>query len=173
MYQATIKIEKKIKDLTFTWKGKRVLDLGCNMGKLGTYVLDNGAVDYTGVDLLPGEIAQGRKEDPRLKLYVGNLLEYTKLETDVLCLFAVIHHLEEEGIDKILKDSTAKEIVCEVPIGEGEYPFPNDTRKLRSQEWYENKFKEHKFNIKEVIESGATNDPWFKRIILVCEKSEI
>ena len=170
MYQQTIKMEKKVKNLNFDWKRKRILDFGCNMGTLGTYVLDQGASDYIGIDIRAEEIKEGKRIDKRLKLYVGDLLEYTRLGTDVLCLFAILHHLSEDLIDKILKDSTAREIVCEVPIGEGKYPYPNDNRILRTEEWYRNKFEEFDFKVKEVVESGATNDPYFKRIILVCKK---
>jgi hypothetical protein len=63
------------------------------MGTLGTYVLDQGASDYIGIDIREEEIKEGKRIDKRLKLYVGDLLEYTRLGTDVLCLFAILHHL--------------------------------------------------------------------------------
>ena len=43
-------MEKKLKSFKFDWKDKSVLELGCNVGKLGLYVNERGAKKYKGVD---------------------------------------------------------------------------------------------------------------------------
>ena len=39
-------LEKKLKDFDFDWTEKSVLELGCNIGKLGLLVKERGARKY-------------------------------------------------------------------------------------------------------------------------------
>ena len=51
--------EKKLKDFDFDWTEKSVLELGCNIGKLGLLVKERGARKYKGIDWDKDVIALG------------------------------------------------------------------------------------------------------------------
>jgi SAM-dependent methyltransferase len=60
-------------------KGKRVLDLGCCVAATGAWVLDHGAVHYTGVELQPDFAANSRKN---LAQYYSND-SWTVVDSDI------------------------------------------------------------------------------------------
>jgi SAM-dependent methyltransferase len=56
--------------------GKSVLEVGCGLGDLGAYLIEQfPGLDYRGVDLSPRMIAEGRRSHPLLDLRVANVLD--------------------------------------------------------------------------------------------------
>ena len=57
--------------------GDSVLDVGCGFGDFSAYLENQQkAVDYTGIDLSPELIQEGRKQYPNNNLVVGDLFEF-------------------------------------------------------------------------------------------------
>lgn len=172
-YQDELTPEKKLKNLSFDWKGKSVLDLGCNIGMLGVYVLEKGASDYVGVEYSQKFIDEGKERNPKLKLYLADVLEYSKYRSDVTVALAIFQHLEEDKIEKVLKDSESKEYIIEVPFDSGygkEEPpaYKGKVRYTRTLGFYEEKIKQFYGGIEEVVASGCPCK--FPRVIFYCKK---
>lgn len=56
--------------------GKRILDVGCGLGSLYPFLMNKfGAVDYTGVDIVPETIAYATKACPGARFFCQDLLE--------------------------------------------------------------------------------------------------
>ena len=175
MYQDSLKIEDKLKDIDFDWKGKSVLDMGCNMGLLEGYVMERGAKDYLGMDTSEVYINEGKKRNPEANIVKGNLKEYITKETDVLVLLSILHHIEEEDVDKVLEQTTAKEIICKIPTGKKKYikdMFGEriKLRIIRSKKWYKDKFEEYGFDLKYEGES-IVHGKDFRRTMFVFKRS--
>ena len=57
------------------FNGKSVLDIGCGFGELGQFLIKRYKdVSYTGLDMVPEFIKEGKKLYPNLDLVVGNYL---------------------------------------------------------------------------------------------------
>jgi SAM-dependent methyltransferase len=80
--------------------GKRVLDLGCNVG-YGTELLAERAVSVVGVDMSPGviELARRRVTLPNVefRLLADARLPFGDASVDLLVSFQVIEHVPEPG----------------------------------------------------------------------------
>jgi len=164
-YQDSWSIEDKLKNLKFDWKGKSVLDLGCNIGTLGKYVTSRGAIKYTGIDQREREIEEAKKRNPEFKFFTGDIFDYTYYNSDVLVALSLFHHLKsEENIIKVLSDFTSKELIIEVPVQESK----NEADLKRDFLLPENRHREliefYYGPIKEELVSG-----WRNRKIFVCE----
>ena len=170
IYQDHIKIEKKLKDFNYDWKGKTVLDLGCNIGLLGKYVNSRGAVGYLGVDTKEDMIEIG-KDRYGLELIAGDvgLVLDRSQDFDITIAMALFHHFPDKKFKEVLKKIKSKVLIFEVPVGDN----PEwDRYYLRTQMWYSNMVRKLYGNRMEVYQSGATNDPWNKRVIFKCQKNE-
>lgn len=61
-------------EIDFT--GKSVLDIGCGFGELGNFLTKRyERVSYTGMDIVPEFINEGKKKYPSLNLIIGNYLD--------------------------------------------------------------------------------------------------
>ena len=175
VYQDHIIIDEKFKNLDFDWKGKSVLDIGCNIGLLRFYLEKLGITQYTGIDNTEENIKIGKERNPSSDLRFADLLEYTGFRIDVCVVMAVFHHLKEDKLKEFISKCVAKELIFEVPVGDDpkfinrEYenqPIYN----LRTEDWYMELIEDNYGTVTEVVESGARNDAWNQRLIFVCKK---
>lgn len=154
----------KLKGLKYEWAGKDVLELGCNVGKLGVMVCELGANSYTGVDIDRNVVEVGR-ERYKLKLYAGDVEGY-ELKADVVVAMALFHHFDEEKLKRILKRMECDELIFEVPVGE-----PSEKYHCRERKWYIGLIRECFGEVVEIVKSGATNDLQRERLIFLCKSS--
>lgn len=154
--------EEKLKNLKYEWAGKDVLELGCNIGKLGVMVCEKGANSYMGIDIDKKMIEIGR-ERYKLRLYAGDVETY-ELKADVIVAMALFHHFDEEKLRRILNQMDCNELIFEVPVGE-----PSEKYHCREQGWYIDLIQECFGSVKKIVKSGATNDPFRERVIFICE----
>ena len=165
IYQDEVTLPKdKLKNLDFDWKGKSVIELGANIGKLGVYVLEQGAKNYKGYDIDSSMVQIG------IERYSLDLeqMDITKgeFEADVVVAMALFHHLKEKDLIKVMESIHSKELVFEVPVGSNDVGLYN----TRTLEKYTKLIEKCYGEIVELIESGATNDPYNKRTIFYCRK---
>jgi len=154
----------KLKNLEYNWAGKDVLELGCNIGKLGVMVCDEGANSYMGIDIDKKMIEIG-KERYKLKLYAGDVETY-ELKADVIVAMALFHHFNDKKLKKVLKQMECEELIFEVPVGE-----PSQRYHCREREWYMELIRECFGEVVEVVKSGATNDSQRERLIFLCRSN--
>jgi SAM-dependent methyltransferase len=82
--------------------GKVVLDYGCGPGYLTTYLIDNGAVSVTGIDVSEGEIEQaqakaeqeGLQEVTRFLVADAHATEFPDDSFDLIVGDSILHHLD-------------------------------------------------------------------------------
>ncbi len=175
VYQDNIIIDEKFKNLDFNWSGKTVLDIGCNIGLLRNYLENYGISSYTGIDHSVEDIEIGKERNPTSDLRIGDLLEYTGYRADVFVAMAVFHHIKEEKLEAFIKKCGAKELIFEVPVGDDQKFINREYENqpiyfLRTEEWYMDLIENNYGTVIDVIESGARNDAWNKRLIFVCKK---
>jgi len=157
--------EKKLKNLNYDWTGKSVLELGCNVGKLGVYVKERGAEKYKGIDW-DRDIVKLGIERYDLDLEAKNVLTWKDYDYDVVVAMALFHHFTDKQFDSVLSEITAKELIFEVPVGNNDVGL----YQIRTRKWYEDRIEKIYGEVVEVVESGATNDPYNQRIIFYCRK---
>ncbi len=57
--------------------GDSLLDVGCGFGDLWAWLARQGClVDYTGIDLSPELLAEGRRRHPRIRLHEGDIFDF-------------------------------------------------------------------------------------------------
>ena len=175
IYQDHIKIDEKFKNLDYTWKGKSVLDIGCNIGMLRFYLEKQGIIEYTGIDHSIEDINIARTRNPSSDLRVADLMEYTDYQADVFIAMAVFHHIPEEKLKSFIKKCKADELIFEVPVGDDEKFKKREYKNqpvyfLRDEVWYMQLIENNYGTVVDVVESGARNDSWNQRLIFVCKK---
>src|SRR5690606_32185099 len=69
-YQDMFPPAQKLKHMIFNFEGKSVVEIGCNIGMFGEYVLNRGAKDYTGFDHKEEYIAEGKSRNPKANIHV-------------------------------------------------------------------------------------------------------
>lgn len=158
--------EKKLKNFDYNWEGKSVLELGCNVGKLGVYVLEKGAKKYTGVDIDKEMIAIG-KERYDLDLHALDVSRWEDYNYDTTIAMALFHHLKKRKLGNLLAKISTKELIFEVPVGLNDVGLYQN----RTEEDYREMIKEHYGETVRVVDSGATNDPYNKRVIFHCKEN--
>ena len=175
IYQDHIKIDEKFKNLDYTWKGKSVLDIGCNIGLLKNYLEEKGVTEYAGIDRCPVNIKIGKERNNTADLRVADILEYTDFNADVFVAIAVFHHIPDDKLEIFIKKCQAKELIFEVPVGDdekfkrGEYEN-QPSYLLRDEVYYMELIENNYGTVVDVVESGARNDRWNRRLIFVCKK---
>jgi SAM-dependent methyltransferase len=78
-----------------------VLEIGCSKGLLLSILHELGFRNLTGVDLSPGDIAEGQREYPHLSLVCADALEYLRerpTQFDAIILKAVLEHIPKSGV---------------------------------------------------------------------------
>jgi SAM-dependent methyltransferase len=175
VYQDHIIIDEKFKNLEFGWKGKSVLDIGCNIGMLRFYLEKQGIIEYTGIDHSKEDIRIGKERNPSSDLRVADLMEYTDYQADVFIAMAVFHHIPEEKLKSFIKKCKADELIFEVPVGNDQKFINREYENqpiynLRTEEWYMELIENNYGTVEDVVESGARNDSWNQRLIFVCKK---
>lgn len=87
-------------------KDAKILDLGCNKGYLLKTLFDRGYSNLTGVDLSRGDIAIAKTIIPEAILIEDDIytfLKTTKNKYDLICLKAVVEHVEKERVIELLQ----------------------------------------------------------------------
>jgi 2-polyprenyl-3-methyl-5-hydroxy-6-metoxy-1,4-benzoquinol methylase len=84
-----------------SFAGKRVMDVGCGMGRNPFFMLKNGAAHVTAVDVDEGSLASARKnlgDNPRAEVKKGSAYDLDPAELgsfDRVTCIGVLHHLAE------------------------------------------------------------------------------
>jgi SAM-dependent methyltransferase len=167
IYQDNVSTPKeKMKNLKYNWKDKSVLELGCNIGKLGVMVKEAGCDSYMGIDISQKMVEIG-KERYSLKLEGGDVEDYD-LKADVIVAMALFHRFDDFKLERVIKKMDCEELIFEVPVGD-----KPDFEKYhcRTEEWYRDLVEKLFGEVIEVVDSGATNDPWNKRRIFYCKSN--
>jgi len=147
-YQDVFTPGRKLRHLTLDWTGARVVDLGCNLGALGDYVLARGAASYVGVEADAGWAEEGRRRFPHLDIRTGTAGD-ADTDCDILCCLGLFHHVPDAGVSRILSRTTARVVVCEQPMGE-----PFGVYRMRSEAWYRARLTKAGFTSIERVEYG-------------------
>lgn len=157
--------EKKLKNFEFDWTDKTVLELGANIGKLGVYVLEKGAKNYKGIEL-DKEMVEIGIDRYDLDLVAMDVSEWEDFDYDVTVAMALFHHFPDEKLEKLASVINSKVLIFEVPVGTNDIGI----YKCRTQEDYTDIVEKHYGEVIGVVDSGATNDPYNKRVIFHCKK---
>lgn len=157
--------KQKLSNLDFDWTDKSVLELGCNVGKLGNYVLKQGAREYKGIEL-DKEMVKIGIERYGLDLIAMDVSKWNDFDYDVTIAMALFHHFDNEKLENLLSVINSKVLIFEVPVG------TNDTGlyQLRTKQGYTEMVRKLYGDVVEVVDSGATNDPYNPRMIFHCKK---
>lgn len=167
VYQDNVSLpEVKLKNFNFDWKDKSVIELGCNVGKLGIYVLEAGASSYKGFELDKQMVKIGTVRYG-LDLVATDVINYKgKFEADVVIAMALFHHFGDEALEKVLSKINSKELVFEIPVGTNDVGLYN----VRTKGGYAEVVEKLYGKVVEIVDSGATNDPYNKRVVFYCRK---
>lgn len=81
--------------------GDSLLDVGCGFGDLGDWLARQGCpVDYTGIDLSPELLAEGRRRHPGIHLHEGDIFDFDPSPQShdwVLLSGALNSNLDDQG----------------------------------------------------------------------------
>ncbi|MGD2085596.1 MAG: TlyA family RNA methyltransferase [Candidatus Aminicenantes bacterium] len=80
--RGALKIEKALRDFSIDIKDLQVLDIGISTGGFTDYMLKNGALGVTGVDVNIQQVDDRLKQDNRLKLIKANARKEADLTVD-------------------------------------------------------------------------------------------
>lgn len=156
--------KEKLKYLNFNWEDKSVVELGCNIGKLGVYVLEQGAKSYKGYDIDKNMIEVGRE---RYGIDIEQMdIKQGEFEADVVVAMALFHHLKEPDLTKVLGSIKSEELIFEVPTGSNDVGL----YQIRDVSYYQELVEQRYGKVLEIAKSGATNDPFNYRTIFYCKK---
>lgn len=90
-----------VADYVQPYPGQRVLDVGCAVGHMVTYLPN---AEYVGLDLNPAYIAKAKKQWPSKRFMVADAAsdEVAALgEFDGILLFGLLHHLTDDEATKL------------------------------------------------------------------------
>lgn len=138
-YQDMYKPKEKLKHLIaakgFDWSGKTYLEIGCNIGAMGKFVLEHGAKYYEGYDHIKEYIDEGLSRWPHLNLEVAQAHTIqTTQHFDVFLALGVFHHMTEEHIALVFENISAEWVIFENPLGDK--PWPPYPYRMRTREFY-------------------------------------
>jgi len=117
----------RLLDIKKDIKGKSVLDLGCNSGRIGIKCHEAGVKDYTGVDsnwrYLEDCHDQGIKGD-FVRMELNDFAKIWKKKFDVVLCLATFHYIiDKEEFIKKMADISKEMFVLEGPVENGDPEF--------------------------------------------------
>ena len=104
LFELNFRKEKKIIRDVFGQDGNyKVLDIGCGTGEYyGCFIPEQ----YTGIDISPKYIAYAKKTKKGNFLVMDAAhLSFPNESFDVIFISAVLHHLSDEDVEKVLKEA--------------------------------------------------------------------
>lgn len=135
-YQTQEFVDEKWKRLNIDVKDKDVLDIGCNMGKIGIKCKENRCRNYYGFDnnwrYLEDCFENGINPD---NLFIGDInnidrmsrmLGNNYIDPQIVLLLATFHYVDEDKRDdfiKFMSEITKEMLVLEGPVENGEVGF--------------------------------------------------
>lgn len=129
-YQKQWFVDEKWKRLNIDVKDKSVLDIGCNMGKMGVKCKENGCRIYRGVDnnwrYLEDCVNAGIDFKDLSIGDINNIRNIGTYKYDIILLLAVFHYVDEDKRDSFIKfmsEITNEMLVLESPVENGEVGF--------------------------------------------------
>ena len=102
------------------FKGKSVIDYGCNLGYFCFKAESAGAIGITGIDVSPTVLATTRSiamvKNSQVHFEVAELKGYKPIPADIIMALNTMHHLnyDAEVLSGMLKN--ANEVILELPI---------------------------------------------------------
>lgn len=164
-YQEVITPEEKLKHLDFNFKGKSVIDLGCNIGAVSRYVIGRRALNYMGCDNHIKYINEANirfANNKNIVFVCSDILKPKSFEADVVFALGLLHHLKDSDIEILSKKIKCDTLIVEVPTS-------GDSKlNIRSTAEYE-KLLSSFGKLTKVLPSGFVTPP-VKREILIFEK---
>lgn len=103
----------------------RVLDLGCGAGGCVHRIWEGEGFRYLGVDLSRSYLRVNRRTHPGARLALADLgrLPFRRLDFDVVCMFSILHHLDDATLGA-LGDFLAAHVRADTRILIAEPLFP-------------------------------------------------
>jgi len=101
------------------FKGKRIVDYGCNLGYFCFKAENAGAIAITGIDVSPAVLATTRSiamvKNSKVHFVVAELKDYKPIPADIIMALNVLHHLNHDAgiLKRIFKN--ARTVVLELP----------------------------------------------------------
>lgn len=148
----------KFKQLKIKAKGKTILDLGCSSCAFEKYLMEDGALKYTGLDVNKIYLA-----NENARLFDINNLENWLNPADIVICSSVLHYIHDK--EKLIREASrlANELfVLETPLHPGDQKelvlgsrglyFPTESL---LEEWIFKYFKSFKCLGKSIVEDGS------------------
>jgi SAM-dependent methyltransferase len=132
-YQTDEKIKlkfKAIKEPKSFWKGKVVLDIGCNEGLLYPLLKKSGVERYIGIDNSNYYIDAARRNFPEVEFLNVDLRSF-ECKVDIAIALSTLHIFDNGEFAKILEhySTRCKDFIFEVPVkGEADIYYTRDER---------------------------------------------
>lgn len=136
-------IEKYIKKVVFSkfrFNGARVLDFGCGTGA-SCFMFP--PQNYLGIDIDKKRTDFAKKLHPgyEFKVFDGNIIPAENGEFDFICIFATIHHIQDEVFKNHIKEF--KRILS--PLGRIVVIEPVLSNKNKFNNWFMRNFDEGRY----------------------------
>lgn len=132
-YQSQFPVPQKLRNVPpVLYAGRDIVELGCNRGDFGAYVLSLGAASYVGYDFNASTIAHGQATHPTLDLRHGTHADIPDT-CDLFVALGVFHHIPDAALVSLLQRVRANTILCEQPMHTKSQPPYH----IRSHVWYE------------------------------------
>lgn len=136
-------VEKYIKRVIFgkfMFNESRVLDFGCGTGSSCSMFSPH---NYLGVDIDKKRIDFAKKlhHDYEFKVFDGNIIPAEDGEFDFICIFATIHHMQDEVFKSYIKE--LKRVLS--PLGRIVVIEPVLSNKNKFNNWFMKSFDEGKY----------------------------
>ena len=128
-------------------KGKKVLDIGCGMGKFIQYMLELNPEQIVGLDISNNMINNAKEhiQDERVTFVVSNILSYeTEIKFDVIVSSLAFHYIEDfnllmEKLNKLLANDG-------ILLFSTEHPLTTATKQQENWSHVESRFNHYKLD---------------------------
>src|SRR5690606_29440507 len=149
---------EKLRHLLIHPKGKSVIDLGCNIGEVYTYVKQYGALKYKGYDSNKEFIAEAIKRHGD-NFECCDILNIKEFKADIVFALGLFHHLNDAEIKQLVLKIECETLIVESPVL-GERKEYN----VRSIEQYQKLLKP--YQLVDTVESGFKTPPVIRKILI-------